>query len=139
MDEKAQLLLKSCRELLQKINDLTISVSKALIEEEIESVESIFLQRGEVIRKLSNDEQEIEKLLSVDKSILEDNGLKEHVETRNSLFKEIRSQNKELEGKIKTKRESILKELKHIEKGKKMHKGYINNTSFPSGFVDIKE
>ncbi|MFC1556811.1 hypothetical protein ACFL5L_02365 [candidate division KSB1 bacterium] len=124
---------------LGEIHRLTNCVSEAVGSDNYEGIEALFISRGEEIKKLTDVEQKISKTISKTPSKTAEPLIKDYITTRNKLFEDILDQNKNLDRDLRAVRETVLTEIKSLNRGKKMHQRYVDASTLNSGFIDVKE
>ncbi|MFC1734019.1 hypothetical protein ACFL6I_27260 [candidate division KSB1 bacterium] len=113
--------------------------SSRLGSDNYEGIEALFISRGEEIKKLTDVEQKISKTISKTPSKTAEPLIKDYITTRNKLFEDILDQNKNLDRDLRAVRETVLTEIKSLNRGKKMHQRYVDASTLNSGFIDVKE
>lgn len=132
-------LIDNCLISLNEIKKITKNLLNSLEDEDFDKIEVLFLTRGEELERLSEKEQRLDKELTARPDGADSGELKNYIYRRNEVIEHIRKRDKEIDKTIRLFRTEVLTEIKELNRGKKMHKRYIDTSAFASGFIDIKE
>jgi hypothetical protein len=131
-------LIKTCIEYLEAIAKLSRNIESALKETKFEQVESSIQSRGEVIKQFIASETQLGTLSKSNDSALAAE-LTAYNERRTALLQIIQNVDQHINKTLANSQESVLSEIKALYRGRQMNTGYINPSSIPPIFFDIKE
>ncbi len=132
-------LIGKCSSCLEEMHEITLSIADSVNSDKLDSIESLYTKRGAKIKLLTESEQDLKSMLTAVRPDETEPVLRDYVEKRDTLFKEILSSDQNMNRSIRSKRETILNEIKNLNRGKRMRKEYINRSTLGTAFIDIKE
>lgn len=137
--ESAQLLIESCLVGLGEVAQLSRAIRASVDNDETDSLEPLFAQRGKKIEKITELEIRLGKMISNKRGIINNSELKEYKQKRESLFHDIQEIDRQVNLLITASKEAVLTEMKELYRGRKMNDGYLTVPAYSSAFIDTKE